>query len=130
MLFRSSKPLLPILIPDSASRLPERSLAYLFPSGQRPAQMALSGPDRERAWASVRNNFEFLSSILDKNNGDDGDGVVVSGRDVTISDLALCAILIWIERVSPQDGWLRVRSWNGGRWGRLMERCRDYMDVM
>lgn len=125
-----SKPLLPILIPLSASRLTERSQAHIFPSGQRPPEMSLSGPEREQAWAAVRNNFNFLASVLDKNNGEDGDGVVVSGRDITIADLALCAILIWVERVSPQDGWPRVRTWNGGRWTRLMERCRDYMDVM
>jgi len=51
------------------------------------------------------------------------------GREVSYADFALCAVLIWIEKVAPQDGWARVRQWNGGRWMRLWERCRDYMDV-
>lgn len=125
-----SRPLLPIMIPLSAQRLTERSQAHIFASGQRPAEASLSGPQREQAWVAVRDNFQFLASVLDKNSGEDGDGVVVSGRDITYADFAICAILIWIERVSPQDGWPRVKAWNGGRWTRLMERCRDYMDVM
>ncbi|EJD08503.1 uncharacterized protein FOMMEDRAFT_101922 [Fomitiporia mediterranea MF3/22] len=125
------KPLLPIMIPLSAQRLNPRSQEYIFPSNQRPPPDAgLSGPQREQAWQAVRENFKTLSDILDKNSGEDGDGVVVSGRDITYADFALCAILIWIERVSPQDVWPLIRSWNGGRWARLMDRCRDYMDVM
>ncbi|KAL5483429.1 hypothetical protein ACEPAI_8660 [Sanghuangporus weigelae] len=122
------RPLLPIMIPLSAQHLTERSQAHLFPPGQGPSNPPLTGPQREQAWAAIRENFNFLASVLDKNNGDDGDGTVVQGHDITYADFALCAILIWIERISPQDIWPRVRTWNGGRWNRLMDRCREYMD--
>ncbi|KAH8107297.1 hypothetical protein DFH11DRAFT_933583 [Phellopilus nigrolimitatus] len=125
-----SRPLLPIMIPLSAQKLPERSQAHFFAPGQKPTEPYPPGPQREQAWLAVRENFDFLASVLDKNSGDDGDGVLVSGRDLTYADLALCAIILWIEKVSPQDGWPRVKSWNGGRWTRLMERCREYMDVV
>lgn len=124
-----SRPLLPIMIPLSAQKLPERSQAHFFTHGQKPMEPYPPGPHREQAWLAIQEKFDFLASVLDK-NGDEGEGDLVCGRDLTYSDFALCAILIWIERVSPQEGWPRVRSWNGGRWSRLMERCRDYMDVI
>ena len=72
-----------------------------------------------------------MASMLDKNSGPDaaGDGVVAMGHEITYADFALCSVLIWIEQVAPHDGWARVRQWNGGRWSRLWERCREYMDV-
>ena len=121
-----SRPLLQIMVPLSASRLPERSANHFFPPGQRPL---LTGPQREQALTTVRDNFSFLSSVLDKNN-DDGDGTVACGYDLTYADMALASILIWIERVSPHEVWPHVRSWNHGRWLRLLERCRKYMDVL
>lgn len=123
------RPLLPIMVPLSHQRLPERSQTHFFPPGQRPRDPIPPGAPRNQAWQAVRDSFDNLAAIMGKNGGDDGDGIVVCGRDLTYGDFALCAILIWIEKVSPQDGWLRVRSWNGGRWMILWERCKDYMDI-
>jgi glutathione S-transferase len=83
----------------------------------------------EQAWIAIKEQFDFLASILDKNNGPDGDGIVAMGHEVSYADFALCSVLIWIETMSPHDGWARVRQWNGGRWCRLRDRCREYMDA-
>ena len=120
-----SKPLLPIMIPLSHQQLPERTQMH-FVGGHGPPG-ALAGPQRELAWQAVKEQFDFLATIMDKNSGD-GDGVVAMGHDVTYADFALCAVLIWIERMAAHDGWARVRTWNGGRWHRLLDRCREYMD--
>lgn len=76
---------------------------------------------------AVKEQFDFLANVLAKNAGD-GDGVVAMGREVSYADFAVCSVLIWIERMAPKDGWSRVRTWNGGRWCQLWERCRPYMD--
>lgn len=129
-----AKPLLPIMVPLSHQQLPERSQSHFRtpsrgPSSHAVPQMFLSGPQREQAWLAVKEQFDFLAMVLDKNAGDaDGDGTVVMGHDVSYADFALCSVLIWIERMAAHDGWTRVRSWNGGRWGRLWDRCREYMD--
>jgi glutathione S-transferase len=86
------------------------------------------GPERERAWALVKEQFDFLASVLDKNVGD-GDGVCAMGSHLSYADFALCSVLLWIENVATFDGWARVKQWNGGRWDRLRDRCKDYMDV-
>ncbi|KAG6852921.1 hypothetical protein C0991_008151, partial [Blastosporella zonata] len=117
-----AKPLLPIMVPISHHQLQlRRGSPVTHPLGY------LSGPQREQAWQAVKDQFDFLAMILDKNAGD-GDGTVTMGRDVSYADFALCSVLIWIERMAAHDGWARVRTWNNGRWHRLWERCRDYMD--
>ncbi|KAJ7574798.1 hypothetical protein C8J56DRAFT_1058224 [Mycena floridula] len=119
-----AKPLLAIMVPLSYQRMGERSQTHF--ASQIPAP---SGPHRERAWGLVKEQFDFLAAILDKNVGD-GDGICAMGYHVTYADFALCSVLLWIERMAPQDGWARVREWNGGRWARLKEKCREYMDVL
>ena len=124
-----AKPLLPIMVPMTHLRLPERSRAHFMgPQAQKPPSQ-LTPAQREQAWQAVKEQFDTLADLLDKNSGTDGDGVVAMGREVSYADFALCAVLIWIEKVAPQDGWTRIRQWNGGRWMRLWERCNDYMDV-
>ncbi|KAJ3475814.1 hypothetical protein NLI96_g11584 [Meripilus lineatus] len=122
-----AKPLLPILVPLSHQRLPERSQAH-FQNGAPVTYPQLTPAQREQAWRAVKDQFDFLASILDKNSGSDGDGVVAMGREISYADFALCSVLIWIARVAPHDGWPRVRQWNSGRWARVWERCKDCMD--
>lgn len=122
-----SKPLLPIMVPLSHHQLPDRSQAHFRGGAPVPPQLLAAGPQREQAWLAVKEQFDFLARILEKNCLD-GDGVVVMGHDVTYADFALCSVLIWIERMAAHDGWTRVRTWNNGRWNRLWERCKEYMD--
>ncbi|KZT02815.1 uncharacterized protein LAESUDRAFT_684677 [Laetiporus sulphureus 93-53] len=122
-----AKPLLPILVPLTHQTLPQRSQIHFRSTGPGPQ---LSGAQKEQAWQAVKEQFDFLAGILDKNAGTDGDGTVAMGRDVSYADFALCSVLIWIERVSPHDGWIRIRQWNSHRWTRLWDRCKSYMDVL
>ncbi|KAF5310255.1 hypothetical protein D9619_010299 [Psilocybe cf. subviscida] len=120
-----SKPLLPIMIPLSYQQLPDHTQSH-FRAGMQPAG-ALVGPQREQQWLVIEEQFNFLAKIMDKNRAD-GDGIVCMGSNVTYADFTICSILIWIERMAARDGWGRVRTWNHGRWARLWERCREYMD--
>ncbi|EIM83835.1 uncharacterized protein STEHIDRAFT_61847 [Stereum hirsutum FP-91666 SS1] len=126
------KPLLPIMVPLSHSRLPERSQAHFRAGSSHGGGSALgeAGPAREQAWSAVKEKFDFLALVLDKNAGADGDGTVAMGRELSYADFAMCSVLVWVERMSPHDGWVRMRQWGGGRWVRLWDRCREYMDVL
>ncbi|KAF5391854.1 hypothetical protein D9757_001811 [Collybiopsis confluens] len=129
------KPLLPIMVPMSHQHLSDRSQRHLrtpgslfdaySSQGYASSHPLPPGPQREQAWLEVKAQFDFLDSILAKNNGD-GDGIVAMGGEVSYADFALCSVLVWIVRIAPQD-WARVRNWHGGRWERLWERCQPYM---
>ncbi|KAJ7454424.1 hypothetical protein FB451DRAFT_1049711 [Mycena latifolia] len=129
-----AKPLLPIMIPITHDRLPERTQSHFHGTSRSRTPLPASshplppGPQREHAWQLVKEQFDFLAVILDKNVGD-GDGVVAQGHHVSYADFALCSVLLWIEQMAPHDGWAHVREWNGGRWARLRQRCQDYMDA-
>ncbi|KAI0826579.1 hypothetical protein BC628DRAFT_1410195 [Trametes gibbosa] len=123
------QPLLPILIPLTHQRLPERSQSRFGHRSFSPASAPQVGSlTHDQAWLAVKEQFNFLAGILDKNNSD-RTGTVAMGPDVTYADFAVCSVLIWVEKISPHDCWARIREWNGGRWARLYGRCRDYMDV-
>ncbi|KAF8153506.1 hypothetical protein K438DRAFT_2078810 [Mycena galopus ATCC 62051] len=121
------KPLLPIMVPVSYDRLPARTQTH-FHGTSPPPHPLLPGPAREHAWQLVKAQFDFLAIILGKNS--DGDTLVTQGRHLSYADFALCAVLLWIEHMAPQDGWVRIRDWNDGRWARLRNRCQEYMDVL
>ncbi|KAI0266390.1 hypothetical protein BC834DRAFT_969430 [Gloeopeniophorella convolvens] len=125
------KPLLAIMVPLSHLRLPEHAQAHFRgPAAAGMPGYLAPGPQREQAWQAVKEKFDTLAALLDKNSGADGDGVVAMGRELSYADFAVCSVLVWIERVSPHDGWARMRQWNNGRWARLWDRCRDHMDVL
>ena len=91
------KPLLPILVPLTHQRLPERSQAHFRHGGggaatPGPAGAPLTSAQYEQAWAAAREQFTFLASVLEKNTTD-GNGVVAMGRDVSYADFALCSVL-------------------------------------
>ncbi|KAJ3799385.1 hypothetical protein GGU11DRAFT_743398 [Lentinula aff. detonsa] len=131
-----AKPLLPIMVPISHQQLSDRSQRHLRnnpsslsaaynPQGYSSSNPLPLGPQREQAWLAVKEQFDFIDTIMAKNVGD-GDGIVIMGREVSYADFVLCSILLWIVHIAPQD-WARVRNWNGGRWERLWERCKPYM---
>ncbi|KAJ7763016.1 hypothetical protein B0H16DRAFT_1311417 [Mycena metata] len=130
-----AKPLLPIMVPISHDRLPERTQSHFHGASRAGTPIPGSshplppGAAREHAWQLVKEQFDFLAIVLDKNVGD-GDGVVAQGNRVSYADFALCSVLLWVEQMAPHDGWARIRDWNGGRWARLRRRCQDYMDLL
>ncbi|KAJ6534443.1 hypothetical protein DFH09DRAFT_1405499 [Mycena vulgaris] len=59
---------------------PADALRALHPGGVREAAATHHGPQREHAWQLVKEQFDFLALILDKNVGDgSSDGIVAQG---------------------------------------------------
>ncbi|KAK2467302.1 hypothetical protein APHAL10511_000537 [Amanita phalloides] len=121
------RPLLPVMVPLSH---PQFRGPMDYSGGtprSSPGGVALSGPQWESAWRQVRVQFDALAMILDKNSADT-EGTVAQGHELTYADFAVCSVLIWIKRTAARDGWAQVKTWGGGRWSRLYDRCREYMD--
>ncbi|OJT07019.1 hypothetical protein TRAPUB_863, partial [Trametes pubescens] len=90
------RPLLPILVPLTHQRLPERSQAHFrcgAPAVGSGAHLGgAAAAQHDQAWLAVKEQFNFLASVLDKNQSD-RNGVVAMGQDITYADFALCAVL-------------------------------------
>ena len=115
-----------ILIPHVWHLLDERSQGYFRETRERwnrrygdgkLEEWSPEGPVRENHWALLKNGFDTLAVILEKN----GPGVtyVAGGTEPTRADMIIVAYLAWIVAATPEDWRNRVRHWNDGRWDRL-----------
>lgn len=118
-----ARPVLAVMGPLSFAGLGERSREWVGPLS---AVRQRSAGTQEQ-WELVRQKFDSLARELDRG---DGDGTVVMGQEVTYADFALCSVLVWIRNAAPYVVWEMVKTWNGGRWQRLWDRCSRYMDVV
>ncbi|KAF8956562.1 hypothetical protein BDZ97DRAFT_1941460 [Flammula alnicola] len=83
------------------------------------------GAERDKVWKELEQLFKLLGDAMDKN----GKGQFVMGERVRFADLALCGCLIYIKCVSPDDAWVKISSWHGGRWARYFDAFRGWMQV-
>ncbi|KAF8492656.1 hypothetical protein JB92DRAFT_3002632 [Gautieria morchelliformis] len=70
--------------------------------------------------------FGGLAALLDK-NGKDGNTLVM-GTHPTFSDFVIAAFLEMHFLLCPEER-QRMRTWNGGRWGRLRDQCAKWRSV-
>lgn len=107
----------------------KRTLAEL---GAGPA----GSDSREKAWAEAEKMFEDVGKSMDVHEHDDNQrftalGPVIGrlvrayqghrwlmGDKPTYADFVLVSFLGMVKLVDPEDGWVRISSWSGGRWGR------------
>ncbi|KAF8488122.1 hypothetical protein JB92DRAFT_1450842 [Gautieria morchelliformis] len=114
-----------LLLPPVWNILDERSQVYFretrerwYGNGKPLEEWSPEGPIRDGHWALLKQGFDTLAMILDKN----GPGViyVAGGTEPTRADMIIVSHLAWLIATTPDD-WERVRLWNDGRWGRLWE---------
>ncbi|RDB17692.1 Glutathione S-transferase-like protein ustS [Hypsizygus marmoreus] len=86
-------------------------------------------PDREKAWAGVKEGLDKVAAALDSNGEDDGANLrVVPGRE-TYADFVMLSLLLWAGAIVQRDEWDTLRSWNGGRWGRILDFHTDVVKI-
>ncbi|KAF8880524.1 hypothetical protein BD779DRAFT_1446175 [Infundibulicybe gibba] len=88
-------------------------------------KIELSGPERERAYGEVESAFSSLAEFLDKNT----EGDYIMGKRISFSDFALWSCLISLKTISPDEAWVKLASWNGGRWVKYFQKCEEWMAV-
>ncbi|KAM6494675.1 hypothetical protein JOM56_009298 [Amanita muscaria] len=121
------QPLLPIMVPISQPQLGGGGHKGYPPGANGGMNGGPMMHHEEGQWRQVKAQFDFLATILDKNSSDTT-LTYAQGRDVTYADLALCSVLAWIKKVAGRDSWAQVKKWGNGRWGRLYDRCKDYIE--
>ncbi|KAF8577823.1 hypothetical protein K439DRAFT_1639376 [Ramaria rubella] len=87
-------------------------------------------PKGSEAWetqfANAKTALDKFAALHDK-NGPEGN-LLVAGNEVTFSDFAILTLLDTVALVTPEE-WEKVKTWNGGRWGKLKEHCSKWKVV-
>ncbi|KDQ55552.1 hypothetical protein JAAARDRAFT_158904 [Jaapia argillacea MUCL 33604] len=94
--------------------------------GRRLCEISPVGSElREEQWRKVREGFRLMNSWFEPNGVVGGEYVM---GDKTFADLVLVGWLILVKIVQGEDSreWKDVKSWDGGRWGRLIEAYKKY----
>ncbi|KAG9010363.1 hypothetical protein FRB95_000244 [Tulasnella sp. JGI-2019a] len=109
----------------SREKMKGRPLSQFFAAGSS---------ERKEAWDALREGLNELAMAYDKN--EEGRGEYLFGKNITFADMVVVAAFLW-ARITPvdRDGpeskyvWDTVKTWNGGRWERLVEKFEKYLHI-
>ncbi|KAG2753175.1 hypothetical protein P692DRAFT_20723100 [Suillus brevipes Sb2] len=48
------------------------------------------------------------------------DGKWIMGNTFSYADIVVACELLWYKRVLKEDEWIRISSWNGGKWAQVL----------
>ncbi|KAF8527802.1 hypothetical protein JB92DRAFT_2865298 [Gautieria morchelliformis] len=123
---------IPMALPELFKHLNEGSRPYwrltreAMLGGKLEEVCAKSSEKWNGVWDELEKAFGVLAALLDK-NGKDGNTLVM-GTHPTFSDFVIAAFLEMHFLLCPEE-WQRMRTWNGGRWGRLRDQCAKWRSV-
>jgi len=112
------------------TKVPKERDAYMIRManrfGKKYEDIEVKGPEREQMWIKGEKDFELLARCFDKNT--DG-GEFFNGKQVSLTDFELGGFLVYLSKISPNDGWGRIASWQDGRWARFVKAFENCMAV-
>jgi glutathione S-transferase len=76
---------------------------------------------REEQWNELRVSCDTVDGWYSKSTGQ-----FILGDTPCFADFELAARFKWIEYCFEKQEWEEVKSWNGGRWGKLVEAIEKY----
>ena len=85
-------------------------------------QIEKTGAAREALWANLEQQFKRLGYMIDQNRN----GEFFMGERPRFMDFALCGAMMFIRCLSPHDGWVRICTWDRGRWERYFDAFSQY----
>ncbi|KAF8990471.1 hypothetical protein BDQ17DRAFT_1313825 [Cyathus striatus] len=123
-------PLWAFILPKVATYLNPRSEEYFTRTrsamyGKNLQDVVPQGAEREEEWAKFKKNLSKASKWFE-NNG--GKGPYIMGDMISFADCVLVAFLFWIKiswgEESPE--WKDIKSWDDGRWDKLVHGFKKY----
>ena len=88
--------------------------------------LASPGPERDEKWRKAEEGFGKLAAAMEKAGlGEEGEHT----RRLEYAELVIGAYLVALQRTfgEESDEWRAIESWQGGRWKRLVDKLRPYM---
>lgn len=80
-------------------------------------------------WKALYAGLDIVSNTIDNIERNPGEEWPFGKGTPTYADFALCGTLILFDKVGPDGGWDKIKERNGGKWERLYEACRPFMDT-
>jgi len=65
--------------------------------------------------------------MYDQNLGESEGKGWLTCREPIYADFASVSLIIWFRKIGGEEGWTRMRSWNGGRWATLLEKAQRWL---
>lgn len=95
--------------------------------GKTMEDLSPTGKDREVEWAKVKEAFGIVDAWLQKS-----DGPYFMGNTICFIDLVVASFIIWSRKVFGEASaeWADLRTWNDGRWGKLMDGLEKYAKIV
>ncbi|KIM37536.1 hypothetical protein M413DRAFT_30750 [Hebeloma cylindrosporum] len=115
----------PVLNPRSEAHF-RRTREKTF--GKKLEDIAPQGEDRIAQWAQFRAGLGNVNKWFEMNGG----GPFLMCDVLSWSDLVLAGETIWYRILWGEDSeeWKDIKSWDGGRWGKILETLKEYETVM
>jgi len=121
------RPLRNLLLPPCCNNLNPFSEEYFRRTreasfGCKMEEISPKGPKRDELWTEFQQGLARLSEWYAKN----GRGKrYFLGDTFSFADAIMVGNLLWAEKAT-HDEYVRVASWDSGRWGELVEATRQY----
>ncbi|KAF9258305.1 hypothetical protein L218DRAFT_964567 [Marasmius fiardii PR-910] len=93
--------------------------------GRALSEVEPKGDNRVLEWKKVEKGLGTIDSWIRTEEK------FIGGQRILFVDLAVASILRWIRELWGKDSreWKDVSSWNGGRWGNLVENLEEFATV-
>ena len=85
----------------------------------------------EKAWKELWAGLDKVAEMMDRNKkkeGEDGGIWVMGDIGPTWADFTIVSAFVWFDVAGVKGGWDKIKDRNGGRWGKMMEAMKPYMD--
>ncbi|KAG6850448.1 hypothetical protein H0H93_013320 [Arthromyces matolae] len=85
-----------------------------------------TGESRQIEWKKIQADFDLFAKWLDEHG--DKEGPHILGAEVSFLDFVLGGYLFWMRITLGEESkeWKDISTWNGGRFGALLEGIKKY----
>lgn len=88
-----------------------------------------SPEEQEKKWQALHECLHKIAALADE--VDHGDKWLFGTADGPgYADFVLAAAFIWFDKTGPDGGWERIKSWDGGKWAKVLENVQPFMQVL
>lgn len=90
-------------------------------------EMSPRGKRREEEWAKVKEEFNVIDSRLPKEGGP-----FIMGREVSFLDFVVASHVLTTKDLLGEKSkeWIDMKTWNGGRWVKILKSVEKYEVVI